>query len=85
VRFDFDGLTEDMRYRLMLATVLPRPIAWVSKLVLRITATNGNCAATNSLLNCRSELTSLAMRVTNSEFVRRRLTLSQERTLPPLS
>jgi flavin reductase (DIM6/NTAB) family NADH-FMN oxidoreductase RutF len=30
MRFDFDGLSEDNRYKLMLATVLPRPIAWVT-------------------------------------------------------
>jgi flavin reductase (DIM6/NTAB) family NADH-FMN oxidoreductase RutF len=28
--FDFESLDEDTRYRLMLATVLPRPIAWVT-------------------------------------------------------
>lgn len=28
--FDFESLSEDMRYKLMLATVLPRPIAWVT-------------------------------------------------------
>jgi flavin reductase (DIM6/NTAB) family NADH-FMN oxidoreductase RutF len=30
VTFDFEKLSEDMRYKLMLATVLPRPIAWVT-------------------------------------------------------
>ena len=30
MKFDFESLNEDMRYRLMLATVLPRPIAWVT-------------------------------------------------------
>src|SRR6201991_2371382 len=30
MKFDFESLTEDMRYKLMLATVLPRPIAWVT-------------------------------------------------------
>src|SRR6201996_5777336 len=30
MKFDFDSLTEDARYKLMLATVLPRPIAWVT-------------------------------------------------------
>jgi flavin reductase (DIM6/NTAB) family NADH-FMN oxidoreductase RutF len=30
MKFDFESLTEDARYRLMLATVLPRPIAWVT-------------------------------------------------------
>ena len=30
MKFDFDSLDEDMRYKLMLATVLPRPIAWVT-------------------------------------------------------
>jgi flavin reductase (DIM6/NTAB) family NADH-FMN oxidoreductase RutF len=30
MKFDFETLTEDMRYKLMLATVLPRPIAWVT-------------------------------------------------------
>jgi hypothetical protein len=30
MRFDFDSLSEDKRYKLMLATVLPRPIAWVT-------------------------------------------------------
>src|ERR1700759_2299323 len=30
--FDFETLSEDMRYKLMLATVLPRPIAWVTSL-----------------------------------------------------
>jgi flavin reductase (DIM6/NTAB) family NADH-FMN oxidoreductase RutF len=30
MRFDFDSLTEDMRHKLMMATVLPRPIAWVT-------------------------------------------------------
>ncbi|EJN15940.1 conserved protein of DIM6/NTAB family [Bradyrhizobium sp. YR681] len=30
MQFDFDSLGEDMRYKLMLATVLPRPIAWVT-------------------------------------------------------
>lgn len=30
MKFDFDTLSEDMRYKLMLATVLPRPIAWVT-------------------------------------------------------
>lgn len=30
--FDFETLGEDMRYKLMLATVLPRPIAWVTSL-----------------------------------------------------
>jgi flavin reductase (DIM6/NTAB) family NADH-FMN oxidoreductase RutF len=30
MKFDFENLNEDMRYRLMLATVLPRPIAWVT-------------------------------------------------------
>src|SRR5262245_46350144 len=30
MKFDFSSLTEDMRYKLMLATVLPRPIAWVT-------------------------------------------------------
>jgi hypothetical protein len=29
VTFDFESLSEDMRYKLMLATVLPRPIAWL--------------------------------------------------------
>ena len=30
MKFDFENLSEDMRYKLMLATVLPRPIAWVT-------------------------------------------------------
>jgi len=30
MQFDFDSLSEDARYKLMLATVLPRPIAWVT-------------------------------------------------------
>jgi flavin reductase (DIM6/NTAB) family NADH-FMN oxidoreductase RutF len=30
MKFDFESLNEDMRYKLMLATVLPRPIAWVT-------------------------------------------------------
>jgi flavin reductase (DIM6/NTAB) family NADH-FMN oxidoreductase RutF len=30
MKFDFDSLSEDLRYKLMLATVLPRPIAWVT-------------------------------------------------------
>ena len=30
MQFDFDSLGEDQRYKLMLATVLPRPIAWVT-------------------------------------------------------
>lgn len=30
MQFDFDSLSEDKRYKLMLATVLPRPIAWVT-------------------------------------------------------
>jgi flavin reductase (DIM6/NTAB) family NADH-FMN oxidoreductase RutF len=30
MQFDFDNLSEDQRYKLMLATVLPRPIAWVT-------------------------------------------------------
>src|ERR1700743_3562284 len=30
MKFDFDSLTEDARYNLMRATVLPRPIAWVT-------------------------------------------------------
>jgi len=30
MKFDFESLSEDMRYKLMLATVLPRPIAWVT-------------------------------------------------------
>jgi flavin reductase (DIM6/NTAB) family NADH-FMN oxidoreductase RutF len=32
MKFDFESLSEDMRYKLMLATVLPRPIAWVTSL-----------------------------------------------------
>jgi flavin reductase (DIM6/NTAB) family NADH-FMN oxidoreductase RutF len=32
MQFDFDSLGEDQRYKLMLATVLPRPIAWVTSL-----------------------------------------------------
>src|SRR5262249_51458791 len=30
MKFDFESLNEDMRYKLMLGTVLPRPIAWVT-------------------------------------------------------
>jgi flavin reductase (DIM6/NTAB) family NADH-FMN oxidoreductase RutF len=30
MQFDFESLSEDQRYKLMLATVLPRPIAWVT-------------------------------------------------------
>jgi flavin reductase (DIM6/NTAB) family NADH-FMN oxidoreductase RutF len=30
MKFDFERLNEDTRYKLMLATVLPRPIAWVT-------------------------------------------------------
>src|ERR1700754_4610263 len=30
MKFDFESLSEEMRYKLMLATVLPRPIAWVT-------------------------------------------------------
>jgi flavin reductase (DIM6/NTAB) family NADH-FMN oxidoreductase RutF len=30
MKFDFGSLTEETRYKLMLATVLPRPIAWVT-------------------------------------------------------
>jgi flavin reductase (DIM6/NTAB) family NADH-FMN oxidoreductase RutF len=30
MKFDFETLSEDLRYKLMLATVLPRPIAWVT-------------------------------------------------------
>ena len=30
MKFDFESLNEDMRYKLMLATVLPRPIIWVT-------------------------------------------------------
>jgi flavin reductase (DIM6/NTAB) family NADH-FMN oxidoreductase RutF len=30
MKFDFESLNEDQRYRLMLATILPRPIAWVT-------------------------------------------------------
>jgi flavin reductase (DIM6/NTAB) family NADH-FMN oxidoreductase RutF len=30
MKFDFESLNEDMRYKLMLATVLPWPIAWVT-------------------------------------------------------
>jgi flavin reductase (DIM6/NTAB) family NADH-FMN oxidoreductase RutF len=30
VIFDFETLSEEIRYKLMLATVLPRPIAWVT-------------------------------------------------------
>jgi flavin reductase (DIM6/NTAB) family NADH-FMN oxidoreductase RutF len=30
MQFDFDCLSEEQRYKLMLATVLPRPIAWVT-------------------------------------------------------
>jgi flavin reductase (DIM6/NTAB) family NADH-FMN oxidoreductase RutF len=30
MQFDFDSLSEDRRYKLMLATVLPRPIAWIT-------------------------------------------------------
>ena len=32
MKFAFESLSEDMRYKLMLATVLPRPIAWVTSL-----------------------------------------------------
>jgi flavin reductase (DIM6/NTAB) family NADH-FMN oxidoreductase RutF len=32
MKFDFESLSEDVRYKLMLATVLPRPIAWVTSL-----------------------------------------------------
>src|SRR5215813_6260128 len=32
MKFDFGSLTEETRYKLMLATVLPRPIAWVTSL-----------------------------------------------------
>jgi flavin reductase (DIM6/NTAB) family NADH-FMN oxidoreductase RutF len=32
MKFEFDKLSEDQRYKLMLATVLPRPIAWVTSL-----------------------------------------------------
>lgn len=30
MKFDFESLNEDQRYKLMLATILPRPIAWVT-------------------------------------------------------
>lgn len=30
MKFDFENLSEEQRYKLMLATVLPRPIAWVT-------------------------------------------------------
>jgi hypothetical protein len=30
MQFGFERLSEDQRYKLMLATVLPRPIAWVT-------------------------------------------------------
>ena len=30
MKFEFESLTEETRYKLMLATVLPRPIAWVT-------------------------------------------------------
>jgi hypothetical protein len=30
MKFDFESLNEVMRYKLMLATVLPRPIIWVT-------------------------------------------------------
>ena len=30
MKFDFETLSEELRYKLMLATVLPRPIAWVT-------------------------------------------------------
>ncbi|GAB2874927.1 flavin reductase family protein [Paraburkholderia jirisanensis] len=30
MKFDFEALNEDTRYKLMLGTVLPRPIAWVT-------------------------------------------------------
>lgn len=30
MKFDFDTLSEETRYKLMLGTVLPRPIAWVT-------------------------------------------------------
>jgi flavin reductase (DIM6/NTAB) family NADH-FMN oxidoreductase RutF len=30
MKFDFESLTEEARYKLMLATVLPRPIPWVT-------------------------------------------------------
>ena len=30
MQFDFETISEEMRYKLMLATVLPRPIAWVT-------------------------------------------------------
>lgn len=30
MKFDFENLSEEQRYKLMLATLLPRPIAWVT-------------------------------------------------------
>ncbi len=30
MQFDFESLSADLRYKLLLATVLPRPIAWVT-------------------------------------------------------
>lgn len=32
MQFDFESINENTRYRLLLATVLPRPIAWVTSL-----------------------------------------------------